>query len=202
VLTVLLARARNGDRQATWDLFCPYRDDLWKVIYRVLQNRQDTEDTMQETWMRACRGIGRFEGSAEPALRRWLLTIAFNCINEHLSHRIRARRRTVPIDETFEAVANGSSEDERIVLHMGLQDALASLQLKFRQVVELVDVHGFTREEAARSLRRPLGTVNSQLHTARSALRRALDAQAPGTGSPNGHGPARGERSPMNGVTG
>src|SRR5204862_547819 len=83
----------------------------------------DTEDTMQETWMRAFRGIGRFEGSAEPALRRWLLTITFNCVNEHLSHRIKARQRTVPIDETFEAVAHGSPEDERVVLLMRLQAA-------------------------------------------------------------------------------
>jgi RNA polymerase sigma-70 factor (ECF subfamily) len=171
---ILLDRARAGDRQAAWDLFCPYRDYLWKAIYRMLQNRQDAEDTLQDTWMRAFRGIGGFGGCAEPALRKWLVTITHNCINEHLSHRIRARQRTVPIDETFEARSNGSPEDEHVVLQMRLQAALASLPTKYRRVVELVDVHGFTREEAARCLKRPLGTVNSQLHTARAALRQAL----------------------------
>lgn len=169
----LLGRARAGDREAAWDLFCPYRDYLWKAIYRMLGNRQDAEDTLQETWMRAIRGIGGFEGSTSPALKKWLLTIAVNCFRESLSHRIRARQRTVPIDATFDALSDGTADDERVVLLMRLQAILATLQPRFRQVVELVDVHGFTREEAARHLRRPLGTVNSQLHAARTALKRA-----------------------------
>ena len=169
----LLGRARAGDREAAWDLFCPYRDYLWKAIYRMLGNRQDAEDTLQETWMRAIRGIGAFEGSTPAALRKWLLTIAVNCFRESLSHRIKARQRTVPIDSTFDALSDGTADDERVVLLMKLQALMATLPVKFRQVVELVDVHGFTREEAARYLKRPLGTVNSQLHAARTTLRQA-----------------------------
>jgi RNA polymerase sigma factor (sigma-70 family) len=170
---VLLRRAREGDREAAWDLFCPYRDYLWKAVYRMLGNRQDAEDTLQETWMRAIRGIGAFEGSTPPALRKWLLTIAINCFRENLSQRIKTRQRTVPMDATFDALSEDGVDAERIVLLMKLQALLATLPPKFRHVVELVDGYGFTREEAARLLKRPVGTVNSQLHTARTALKRA-----------------------------
>jgi RNA polymerase sigma-70 factor (ECF subfamily) len=170
----LLDRARSGDREAAWELFRPYQDDLWKSTYRVLGNRQDTEDTLQETWMRAIRGIRTFEGTSPLALRKWLLTITANCFKESLSQRIRARQRTVPIDATFDHLSDGSGDhDERTVVLLKLQAILAKLPHKFRQVVELVDAQGFTREEAARMLERPVGTVNSQLHAARTALRRA-----------------------------
>jgi RNA polymerase sigma factor (sigma-70 family) len=170
---LLLRRAREGDREAAWDLFSPYRDYLWRAVYRMLGKRQDAEDTLQETWMRAIRGIGSFEGTTPQALRKWLLTIAINCFRENLSQRIKTRQRTVPMDATFDSLSDDGVDPDRIVLLMKLQALLATLPPKFRQVVELVDVYGFTREETARLLKRPLGTVNSQLHTARTTLKRA-----------------------------
>jgi RNA polymerase sigma-70 factor, ECF subfamily len=170
----LLEQAKAGDREAAWTLFCPYREDLWKSLYRVLGNRQDAEDTLQETWMRAIRGIRMFEGTSPPALRKWLLTISVNCFKESVSQRIRSRQRTVPIDASYDQLSDGRPDhDERTVVLLRLQAMLATLPVKFRQVVELVDVQGWTRDEAARMLRRPVGTVNSQLHAARTALRRA-----------------------------
>jgi RNA polymerase sigma-70 factor (ECF subfamily) len=170
----LLAQAKAGNRDAAWALFCPYREDLWRTLYRMLGNQQDAEDTLQETWMRAIRGIRAFQGTSSPALRKWLLTISVNCFRESLSRRIRARQRTVPMDETLDHLSDGSADHvERTVNLLKLQALLAALPVRFRQVVELVDAQGFTREEAARLLKRPVGTVNSQLHTARTALRRA-----------------------------
>jgi RNA polymerase sigma-70 factor (ECF subfamily) len=170
----LVARAKAGDRSAAWDLFSPYRKHLWRTVYRVLGNRQDAEDTLQETWMRAVRGIRTFEGSSPMALRKWLVTIAANCFKENLAQRIRARQRTVPIDATFDHLSDGSPHhDDRVVDLLKLQAMLSALPVRFRQVVELVDAQGFTREEAARMLKRPVGTVNSQLHAARQALRRS-----------------------------
>ena len=170
----LLAQAKAGNREAAWALFCPYRDNLWRTVYRMLGNQQDAEDTLQETWMRAIRGIRRFEGTSSPALRKWLLTISLNCFKENLSQRIRARKRTVPMDETFDHLHDSSADhDERTVVLLRLQALLAALPVRSRQVIELVDVQGFTREEAARMLTRPVGTVNSQLHTARAALKKA-----------------------------
>lgn len=170
----LLAQAKAGNRHAAWELFCPYRDALWRFVYSVLGNQQDAEDTLQQTWERAFKGIRGFKGSTPMALRKWLVTIAANCFKVNLAQRIRARQRTVPIDATFDCISDGSAHhDERLVDLLKLQSLLSALPVPFRQVIELVDAQGFTREEAARMLKRPVGTVNSQLHAARQALKKA-----------------------------
>ena len=62
---------------------------------------------------------------------KWLLTISLNCFKENLSQRIRARNRTVPMDETFDHLRDSSAaHDERTVVLLRLQALLAALPVK------------------------------------------------------------------------
>ncbi|MDX6565172.1 MAG: hypothetical protein QOE10_834, partial [Gaiellales bacterium] len=89
----LLAAARRGDEGAFGQLIEPHRAELRAHCYRMLGSLQDAEDALQDTLLRAWRGLARFEGRS--GLRSWLYRIATNaCLN------LSARRpkRALPLD--------------------------------------------------------------------------------------------------------
>src|ERR1700742_2653912 len=89
----LLAGARGGDEDAFARLLAPYRSELHAHCYRMLGSVHDAEDALQDTSLRAWRGLARFEGRS--SLRSWLYTIATNtCLNAIA----RRPKRVLPID--------------------------------------------------------------------------------------------------------
>src|SRR5215210_7595211 len=94
----LLEAARGGDETAFERLVEPHRPELHAHCYRMLGSLHDAEDALQDTLLRAWRGLVRFEGRS--SLRSWLYTIATNaCLN------LIARRpkRVLPIDHAAAA---------------------------------------------------------------------------------------------------
>ncbi|MET9272995.1 sigma-70 family RNA polymerase sigma factor [Kribbella sp. NPDC003557] len=156
----------------------PLRPRLYFAALRLAGNPTDAEDLLQEMYLRAYRGFGRFEAGSN--LNAWLHRILRNAfINGY-----RQRRRgpiVVPEDPTpdsriahaqvelsAEAVVIDALLDER------LQDALWSLPERYRRVVLLHDVDGFSYREIAGIVDIPLGTVMSRLHRGHKALREQL----------------------------
>lgn len=148
------------------------------VLYRVARSRSvhaaEAEDLVQDTLLRAYKAVDRFDGRYP---RAWLLTILRNTqIN-------RARKRTPELlndpDLTLgrvEADPQTAPEPQvvDIVFEAELDDALNSLPVKFREVVDLVDIGGASYHEAAQVLGLPVGTVMSRLHRARKRMRDQL----------------------------
>src|SRR3954447_17454821 len=90
----LLAAARGGDEDAFARLVAPYRAELHAHCYRMLGSVHDAEDAVQETTLRAWRGLAGFEGRS--ALRSWLYTIATNTSLNLIAKR---PKRVLPIDQ-------------------------------------------------------------------------------------------------------
>src|ERR671939_965744 len=89
----LLDAARDGNEVAFQRLIAPYRSELHAHCYRMLGSVHDAEDALQETSLRAWRGLARFEGRS--SLRSWLYTIATNtCLNQIAKRP----KRVLPID--------------------------------------------------------------------------------------------------------
>jgi RNA polymerase sigma-70 factor (ECF subfamily) len=153
----------------------PEIEVLLRVANSLTRNYAEAEDLVQDTLIRAYRGIDGFDGRHA---RAWLLTILRN------THINRNRRRRPELlrdpDAAADRMISAASDDRTDAmiddeLDVEIVRALDSLDESFRRVVELVDIDGLTYAEAAEVLDVPVGTVMSRLHRARSRIRERLD---------------------------
>ncbi len=140
-----------------------YGDILYRFCLVTLGNTGDAEDAVQETFIRYLRKRPVFRD--EEHEKAWLLKVAQNKCRDIL--RWRARHRTVDIDEI--AAAAGPAENT------GILDALFSLPEKYRTVLLLCCVEGFTTAEAAKIIGRTPSAVKMRLQKGRSLLKQAYE---------------------------
>lgn len=165
-----------GARFRAWIM--PELGILHAMAMRMTRDPVDAEDLVQDTLLRAYRGIMGFDGRYP---RAWVLTILRN------THINRLRKKSPSLafdpDATFGRLAADDGRDtvsEDAVASLGdpvLRDALGELTDDHRAVLALVDVDGLAYQEAADLLGVPIGTIMSRVHRGRRALREALAAR-------------------------
>jgi RNA polymerase sigma-70 factor (ECF subfamily) len=156
----------------------PLRPRLYVAAVRLTGNPADAEDLLQETYLRAYRGFSGFEPGTN--LTGWLYRILRNTFINSYRKRL-SEPRTVPeawyrstngaqrnVEASAETIVVASIPDQR------LQEALASLPERYRRVVLLFYVEGFSYKEIAGIVGVPRGTVMSRLHRGRKALKERL----------------------------
>ncbi len=152
----------------------PEIEVLLRVAHSLTRNHAEAEDLVQDTLLRAYRGIDGFDGGHP---RAWLLTILRNT---HINRNRRRRPELLrdPDAATDRMILAASDERTDAVIDdevdVEIIRALESLDEPFRRVVELVDIDGLSYAEAAEVLDVPVGTVMSRLHRARSRIRDRL----------------------------
>jgi RNA polymerase sigma-70 factor (ECF subfamily) len=184
----LIAAARAGDERAFRRLVEPYRPALEVHCYRMLGSPHDAEDLVQETLLRAWRGLERFERRA--SVKTWLYRIATNACLDELERRPRQPEPVQPFpdDRLQEAASPVFDPAARYALREGMELALltAIQQLPGRQraVLILRDVLGWTGPEVAELLDSTVAAVNSALQRARATIDGELPAPAPAPAAP------------------
>jgi RNA polymerase sigma-70 factor (ECF subfamily) len=189
----LLAAATAGDERAFARLVEPYGPQLRAHCYRMLGSLQDADDALQETLLRAWRGLARFEGRS--SLRGWLYTIATNAGLRMIERR---PQRVLPIDYGPAADPHGppaealtelpwlepypdellgpdARYEERESIELAFTAALQHLPARQRAVLILRDVLGFSARETAAALDTTPVSVDSALQRAH----RTIDARVP-----------------------
>jgi RNA polymerase sigma-70 factor (ECF subfamily) len=182
-----LKTSKKPSPPGAWDFKdgeLPFADALYGTALRLTRNRQDAEDLLQETYLKA---FSHYEGFTEGTnLKAWLFRILKNSFINGYRHA-KAGPREVDLgadgDVALEAAgsrARGASvpgpEDALVASTMDgpVAEALAALPEDFRLVVELVDLQDFSYREVADILEIPLGTVMSRLYRGRRLLESAL----------------------------
>jgi len=161
----LVEALRSGHSQAPGVLFDLYHGMVFGLCFRMLKHRQDAEDVVQETFLRALGAIGGFD--AERPLRPWLLGIAANRCRTALGLR---GKRPVAAESAEDSVDHRPGLADPDDLAGELERALGRLRSEYRMVFVLFHEQGFPYEEIAQVLGRPVGTVKTWLHRARAQL--------------------------------
>lgn len=176
--TALIDAVQAGDATAFDQLVRRYMRRAFAVAYRLLGQRQDAEDVVQDGFLAALTRIDTFERGRP--FGPWLLRIVANrALNLRKS---RALRHTEPIPVNAASVGESPVDAaERSERRQALRHALARLPEPQRWIVELFEIDGFTGPEIAEMLDMAEGTVRWHLHAARQTLRSALGHLETGT---------------------
>jgi len=167
---ILCKRCQQGDIGALEELYKRHKDKVYALAIRLTNNVQDAEDIVQDVFVQVHRKINSFRGDA--AFSSWLYRIATNISMSAL--RQRQRRRKEQTSEHIQARGHQAQVNDTRLLKPFLEEAIASLPPKSRMVFVLHDVQGFQHQEIAQMLNCSVGTSKSQLHKARSHLRKTL----------------------------
>ncbi|HEY7575413.1 MAG TPA: RNA polymerase sigma factor [Thermoanaerobaculia bacterium] len=165
---------RSSSEAAFRNLYAAHTPRLYLSLLRLAGGREsDAQDLLQETWIRAVRGLAAFRW--ESALSTWLFGIGLNAWREAARER---RRGGVPLEALpEEAAASPEAEAGAEVAGLDLELAVRKLPDGYREVLVLHDIEGYTHEEIASLLGIAPGTSKSQLSRARENVRRRLDAR-------------------------
>jgi RNA polymerase sigma-70 factor (ECF subfamily) len=174
-LAELVAAARDGDRSAFDELVRVTSKNTYTLAYRLVGNEEDARDVVQDAYLRAYKGIGKFRGDAQ--FSPWLYRITANCAATHLGKRKRHRHDELP-DDSLIADQNPDRDPQATVLASSLRDrlsgALDELPPKLRAVVVLRDVYDLPHEAIASELGISETAAKVRLHRARRKLREAV----------------------------
>ena len=172
----LLAAHVAGDPLAFEELVRRHRDRLWAVALRTTGDPEEAADALQDAMISAYRRAGQFRGDS--AVTTWLHRIVVNASLDRLRRRSVRSAQPLPddIDELPGAVvADPVDHMGRREVQLAVTEALALLPEEQREAILLVDVEGWSVEEAARMLDCPEGTVKSRCHRGRAKLAKSLD---------------------------
>lgn len=170
----LVARAQDGDVHAFTELARRHQDALYRVAVRVLGERADAEDALQEALLDAWRRIGTFRGDA--AFSTWMYRIVTN----RCTALARRNRRTAPLPDDTPAQDAGARSPERAA---EVDAELAALSLAVRELPHdqrtcwvLRELEGLGYAEIAEVTGAGEAAVRGRIHRARAALAERMRA--------------------------
>jgi RNA polymerase sigma-70 factor (ECF subfamily) len=175
---ILLEQARDGSLDAFNSLVECYQDHLFGLVARMVPDRDQAGDAVQEAFFSAYRNLRSFRGGS---VRSWLSRIAVNAAMDQ--QRLKKRRPSQPYpeleDDSWQPPAGPEADPERTAMRSErarvLKAALAEITPDQRYAIVLFDVEGFDYAEIAEMTGVSLGTVKSRIHRGRLALRDRLE---------------------------
>ena len=174
-LTELVTAARDGDHQAFEELVRVTYQDTYTLAYRLTGDEEDARDVVQESYLRAFKGLKRFRGDAQ--FTTWLYRITANCASTHLGRRSKHRHDELLEDAPLadaDPTHDPQMRTEGNATRTRLNAALRELPPRLRAVVVLRDVYDLPHEAIAAELGISESAAKVRLHRARKKLRETL----------------------------
>lgn len=181
---ILVEQARKGDEKAFAELLNRYRDSIYYMLLKMVNNPSDAKDLTIEAFSKAFQSINTY--TPDFAFSTWLFKIATNnCIDF-----LRKKHKTPQVieqndqddDESYEArIESDSPDPEEIMINNqdidNLHKVIQQLKPKYRKLIELRYFKEYSYEEIAEELKIPIGTVKVQLFRAKVILYELLSSR-------------------------
>jgi len=170
----LIAASKGGDQDAFAQLVQRYQRRVFNLVYRMLQQYEEANETTQETFLAAWQGLPAFRGDARFAT--WLYRIAYNCSLKQLEQRKRDKALQVALEAEQDNAKLVDTEMDVRDRQALVREHLSHLPAKYRIVLILRHLQDMTYEEMAEILTMPIGTIKTHLFRARNLLKERLQA--------------------------
>lgn len=169
--TLLVEQLKAGEKEAFEKIYLANVELIWRSVYRIILNKQDTEEIVQETFVKAYQKINQYSFQAK--FSTWLYTIAYRESLNFLKKKNRGEKNKALLKFNI-----STFEEDATVLETGLSKeinlALNKLNELQRMCVVLRDIESLDYQEIAERLNIKIGTVKSNLNRARFKLRNIL----------------------------
>jgi RNA polymerase sigma-70 factor, ECF subfamily len=151
------------------DLYNNYKDALYGIALKVTQNADDAADVLQTSFVKIWKNLDGWDAS-KGTIFTYMLNITRNTAIDFTRSKYAKNKR---LNQSSEILVNtGGEETADGALHKKmLQEAVAGLQGKYYDVIDMVYLKGYTQEQTAEILQIPLGTIKSRIRAAILKLR-------------------------------
>ena len=176
----LVSRSMGGDSESFNQLIKRWERPIYALAYRTIGCEDDARDVVQETFLRAFRGLSGFKGQAK--FSSWLYRITLNLCRDWMRRQRRAPVIATPDGVDLVELAGESAHVETADAAVGRRElsrlvarAMTALPEEQRAAIVLKEYHGLTFQEIADLLGCPLSTVKTRLYQGLIVLRKELE---------------------------
>lgn len=174
---LLVQKAIRGDQKAYTELLDRYRDAIYYMLLKMVNNASDAEDLTIEAFGKAFKNIDQY--APNYAFSTWLFKIATNNCIDFIRKK---KANTISLDQGDDDDEKGGSTDimapvldpeETLIKEQKLKlmrSIVSRLKPRYRKLIELRYFHEYSYEEISEELELPIGTVKAQLFRARELL--------------------------------
>ncbi|MFH2042496.1 MAG: RNA polymerase sigma factor [Acidobacteriota bacterium] len=170
----LMRLVQSGDEMAFAEILKRYKDKIVNFLWQMTGDYQKAVELSQETFMRVYFKADRYKPVAP--LSSWIYTIASNLAKTDLKKS--RRYPLVPLDDVQHTLSHNipfTEDPANSEIVRGLREAVDALHPRYRIPLILKDMEGFSQEEIAEILDKPLGTIKARISRGRQYLRKELE---------------------------
>jgi RNA polymerase sigma-70 factor (ECF subfamily) len=179
----LIRKVAKGDRVAFSGLFDRYQQLVLNIAWRILNERQEAEDVVQEVFLQLWRDAGGYRQD-RGSLSSWIVTISrtrsIDKLRSRKARRIQDSTGEEDASDDLAQVPDPGAGQGRLDNRLLIRKAFGALPVEQRVVIEMAYYEGMSQSEIANALREPLGTIKTRIRSGLIRLKQAL-----GTGHGN-----------------
>lgn len=169
----LILLVQQGDEEAFEEIMYKYKNKIVNFLYNMTGDYEKAVELSQETFIRVYYKAKKYKPKAP--FSSWLFTIASNLAKTELKKM--NKRRSIPLDNVYNNNQQGLSETDDFEMKekaKRIRRALNTLHQRYRIPLVLKDIEGFSQEEIAVMLKKPVGTIKAQISRGRQYLKQEI----------------------------